>query len=107
MASIHHMDMEKALIKAKSLLSPGGKIIIVGLGKPSSSGDWIIEVMRIIPSKLISLLHHASSSEQQNITVNYSFLGMDEIRDIVRKELPGAKMSYGLHYRYLLEWINQ
>ena len=35
-ASIHHMDMVKAIEIAKSLLSPGGKLIIVGLSKPSS-----------------------------------------------------------------------
>ena len=106
-ASVHHMDMEKALVKARALLSSGGRIIIVGLGKPSTVSDYIIEALRIIPSKVVSLWHHMSSSEKQNIPVDYHFPTMEEIRNIVKKELPGAKMRYALHYRYLLEWVSE
>ncbi|MDO5439888.1 MAG: hypothetical protein Q4F09_07695 [Erysipelotrichaceae bacterium] len=44
------------------------------------------------------------TSEELNIPVVYDYPGMRDIRNIVKKELPGARIRYGLHYRYLLEW---
>lgn len=44
------MDMRKALEKAKSLLVENGIILVVGLGKPSSFLDYIIEGLRVIPN---------------------------------------------------------
>ena len=53
-ASIHHMDMEQALKRAKELLAPNGMLVIVGLATPSSPLDHVIEVLRVIPSKISS-----------------------------------------------------
>ena len=103
-ASIHHMDMTKALQKAKSLLSPYGVILIVGLAKPSTIIDWVMEVARVIPSKTISSLHHMQTSEELNISTSYNYPTLKEIRSIGKKELPGARVYDALHYRYLLEW---
>ena len=103
-ASIHHMDMVKAIEIAKSLLSPSGKLIIVGLSKPSSLLDWIIEIGRVIPSKIISTVNNIQNSEELNVPVSYELPKMDEVRSTVKRLLPGAGIRYGLHYRYLLVW---
>ena len=103
-ASIHHMDMSKAIQKAKALLAPSGKLLIVGLARPSTKTDWIIEALRVIPSKVISAVHHMMSSEEMGIRTVYDLPQMKDVRIIIRQELPGAKMHYALHYRYLLEW---
>jgi 2-polyprenyl-3-methyl-5-hydroxy-6-metoxy-1,4-benzoquinol methylase len=70
-ASIHHMDMTKALQKAKSLLTPCGKLLIVGLAKPSTTIDWALEVVRVLPSKILSAFHHIQSSEELNLSTSY------------------------------------
>lgn len=103
-ASIHHMDMTKALKKARSLLSSSGKILIVGIAKPSTITDWALEIFRVLPSKILSALHHMHTSEELKLPTSYDFPDMKVIRSIVRKELPGAEIHYGLHYRYLVEW---
>ncbi len=103
-ASIHHVDMTEALKKAKSLLSSSGKILIVGIAKPTTLMDWVLEVFRVIPSKVVSVLHHMRTPEELKITTSYKFPEMKVIRSIVKKELPGASIHYGLHYRYLVEW---
>lgn len=103
-ASIHHMDMTKALEKAKSLLNENGLILIVGLGKPSSFIDFIIEGLRIIPSLIISKCKKMHSCEDENIPVSYGLLTMTEIRDIKNKVLAGGTIRYGLFYRYLIKW---
>ncbi len=106
-ASIHHMDMEKALQKARSLLSPSGKILIVGLASPSVITDWLLEAARVIPSKVISSFHHMKTSEELGIKTDYNLLRMKDVRSIVKQELPGARIRYALHYRYLLEWVSR
>ncbi len=105
-ASLHHMDMTKALQKAKSLLSPSGKILIVGLASPSAIADWALEAARVIPSKVISSFHHMQTSEELGIKTDFDLPRMKDVRSIVKRELPGARIRYALHYRYLLEWIS-
>lgn len=104
-ASIHHMDMKCALEKAKALLSPGGRIIIVGLAKPSTFWDYTLEALCIIPSKVISIYHNMKSSEDLNIPTSYNFPKMTTIHDVTSAIIPNAKIRNALHYRYLLEWI--
>ncbi len=106
-ASLHHMDMTKALKKAKSLLSPGGRILIVGLAKPSTAADHLLEAARVIPSKIVSAAHRMRSSEEMGLSVSYDFPPMREIRDAISAELPGARIRCGLHYRYLLSWSSR
>ena len=106
-ASIHHMDMIKALQKAKYLMTPCGKLLIVGLAKPSTAIDWALEMLRVLPSKIISSIHHMQTSEELNLSTFYDYPAMKDIRSIVKKELPGARIHYALHYRYLLEWSAQ
>lgn len=107
-ASIHHMDMEEALKKAKKLLNEDGKIIIVGMYKASSISDYLIEVLRIIPSFIISKIKRNKTSEEMNIVTNYNFPTGDEVRNICKKILEkDYSIKYALHYRYLLLWSNK
>ena len=70
-ASLHHMDARVALAKAKALIRPGGKIVVVGLAHPSSLLDWVIEVLRIVPTRIGSALHRMQSSEELGIPTSY------------------------------------
>lgn len=104
-ASIHHMDMEKALLKSIQLLNNNGRIIIVGLSNPSTIIDYIIEVLRIIPSFIISKMKKNKTSEEMNIDVNYNIPPFREVKRTCQKILKkNFKIKYALHYRYLLIW---
>lgn len=105
-ASIHHMEMVNAIDKAKKLLAKQGVLIIVGLAKPSNLFDWIVEFLRIVPSKIISLIKNNTTSEELNIDVSYDFPTMNEVREVCKEKLDGYSLRYGLHYRYLLTWEN-
>ena len=106
-ASIHHMNMMAAIEKSKTLLSPKGLLIVVGLATPSTVVDYLIEGLRVLPCKIISKLKHMQSSESQNISVSYNLPSLNEVRDISSKALPCAVINYGLYYRYLLVWTKQ
>ena len=107
-AAIHHMNMKDALLKAQSLLKENGKIIIVGLSKPSSIFDYVIEVLRIVPSFVVSKFKGNKTSEEMNIETNYNFPTSDEVRSICKQILKrNYKIKYALHYRYLLLWTKK
>ena len=104
-ASLHHMEMDKAILKAKSLLKKNGILIIVGLANPSSFLDYLIELLRIIPSKIISYFKSEKTSEKLEIPTSYDLPKMSYVLKIINNLLPNYKFRYGLYYRYLLTWI--
>ena len=103
-ASLHHMKERCAIWKAKELLKTGGVLLIVGLASPSGPADWALEALRVLPAGLGTWLHRARSSEELGLPVSYELPKMAEVRDLVHRELPGAKLRSGLYYRYLLRW---
>lgn len=106
-ASIHHMEMGMALKKAKSLLSQNGKLLIVGLARPSTMTDYIIEILRVLPSSVISKIKKMHSSEDENIPVSYNLMKMSEVRKLLFNLFPNSKIRQGLFYRYLFEGFNR
>lgn len=103
-ASLHHMDMERALARAKELLAPGGVIAVVGLASPSSALDHAIEVLRVVPSWVSSRLHRMRTSEDLGIPTSYKLPTMAQVREAASRHLPGSTIRHGLHWRYLLSW---
>lgn len=101
-ASLHHMDAGQAVTRAKALLSPGGVLLIVGLAKPSGAADWLLEALRVVPAAVMTRLRKAVNSEDRGIPVSYELPAMSSIRAL--PGLAGAKLRYGLYYRYLLTW---
>ena len=67
-ASMHHMNMEDAIEKAKKMMDENGILIIVGLSRPSGVFDWVLELARIVPSKLISAIKRSTSSQENHMT---------------------------------------
>jgi SAM-dependent methyltransferase len=106
-ASLHHMDARKAVRKAKELLRPGGRLLVIGLAEPSGPGDWALECLRVLPARLGTLLRRARSSEELGLSVSYEFPKMAEVRALIRRELPGARLRSGLYYRWLLRWTKK
>ena len=84
-----------------------------GVIRYSNAGNRIMMVMPAIPApeempmmwgSARAAFHHMQSSEELNLPTAYDYPRMNEIRSIVKDELPGAKIHYALHFRYLLEW---
>lgn len=106
-ASLHHMDMSAAIKKAKSLLSANGILLIVGLAKPSTAKDHVIEALRILPCKIISKCKHMHPCEDLQIPVSYHLPLFNEVRNLASTELPHCTIRQGLYYRYLIAWVKQ
>jgi SAM-dependent methyltransferase len=101
-ASLHHLDLAAALAKARSLLSPGGELIVVGLAANKSAIDWIVSGLMLPFARLGSSMHN----ERRDIGVAAirARESLSELRATVQRELPGASIRRAVYYRYLLRW---
>jgi hypothetical protein len=98
------MAAEAALEKAKALLAPGGRLLVLGLAAPSSAADRLRDVCRLLPARLGSGLHRMRSSEELGLPTSYELPPMAALRGLFRRLLPGAKLRHCLYWRYWLEW---
>ena len=104
-ASLHHMDLESCLSKAKELLAPEGRLLVVGCSKPEGFVDFSIECLRAVPAKLGSLVHGEKNGGNIGVPVQQPDLSLRQIRKITDIHMPNAKVHRGLYYRYLLSWV--
>jgi SAM-dependent methyltransferase len=103
-ASMHHMDHEFCLRKAKRLLIRGGLLLVIGCAKNKGAADFLFDVLRMIPARVGSA-YHREKKEGAGAPVKAPETTLRNIKKSVKKELPGAKIRRGLYYRYLLNWI--
>jgi SAM-dependent methyltransferase len=57
-ASIHHMDLTRALRRARNLLRPDGELVVIGLSANQSVGDYVIAALTLPAIRILSRLHH-------------------------------------------------
>lgn len=101
-ACLHLLPMEKALIKIRDLLRPGGKLLIIGLYNDKTFRDKIITCFGFFPVKLAGLIHHEKEREKMAIQKpNESF---KEIGIIARRILPDCSIRRRFFHRYSLYW---
>jgi SAM-dependent methyltransferase len=101
-ASLHHMDLDFCIDRSKELLKPNGKLLVVGLAKPYSILDKIIEIVRFVPVKIGDLVHNVKGDVGAPI-VDWKE-SLNDIRNIAKNKLPNSKIKQALYYRYLLIW---
>src|SRR5438309_9242929 len=52
-ASLHHMDLASALGRVADALRPGGVAVVIGLARPATASDYIVETSGVVVSKLM------------------------------------------------------
>jgi SAM-dependent methyltransferase len=101
-ASLHHMQAERALVSLRSLLRPGGVLAVIGLAG-SSPSDWPLDIAAIVPNRLRRLRsqywHHPSP------VVRPPPESCASMRRITTRVLPGARFQRRLYWRYTLVWL--
>ena len=99
-ASIHHMDFERSLVKIKELLSMDGKLVILGLYKESTMIDYLYSILAYIPNKIRCVLSSNSPSEKIIIKTRPAKMTFKEIKVIADKILVDYKIRRHLYWRY-------
>ncbi|WP_163896294.1 class I SAM-dependent methyltransferase [Mycolicibacterium hippocampi] len=101
-ASLHHMELRDALLKARRLLRPSGEIAVVGLSANRTVGDFLWSAACLPAVRIGSALHR--ETRDVGVLVAEPRESLDDIRRVVDDVLPGAEIRRALYYRYLLRW---
>lgn len=103
-ASLHHLPLRDALLKARQILRPTGELAVVGLSANKSVADWVWSGLCLPAVRAGSRLHR----ETRNIGVPVADPreSLAEIRQAAEDVLPGVRIRRGLYYRYRLLWRN-
>jgi 2-polyprenyl-3-methyl-5-hydroxy-6-metoxy-1,4-benzoquinol methylase len=104
-ASLHHMNARSGLIQLRSLVAPGGVLVVIGLARSDLPRDIPIEVAAQIVSRV-----RRQPSKADNIPKPPIIWPPPEryatMRRLARDLLPGVSWRRHLLWRYSLVWMN-
>ena len=107
-AVLHHLDAGPSLWHVERLLSPGGRLMVVGLARPESALDWVWDSICAVTNPLIGLAKHPRSADRQADSRGFPVADPNEtyaeLRRIFRHQLPGSRLRRRLGFRYTATW---
>lgn len=104
-AVVHHLPLGAALRRMRSLLAPGGTIVIVGLYQAQTRMDHLIDFITIPANMIVGLLISARPREASTAMTAPTALPettLAEVRAVAAEVLPGARIRRRLFWRYSL-----
>jgi SAM-dependent methyltransferase len=101
-ASLHHMPLRPALLRARGLLRAGGELAVVGLAANRTARDVAWSAM-CLPIVTVASRWHREVPDI-GVVMTDPQDGLDDIRRVADELLPGAVVRRALYYRYLLRW---
>ena len=106
-ASLHHMPLRTALQDARAALRPGGRVVIVGVARETST-DALRSGASLLLNPLVGLVRHPKRATRppahMQAPSTAATLSFDEIRTIAGEVLPGIRMRRRLFWRYTASW---
>jgi 2-polyprenyl-3-methyl-5-hydroxy-6-metoxy-1,4-benzoquinol methylase len=102
LAVLHHLPMEAALERVRTLLAPGGTLLVVGLAASDLPRDAGWELAAVIAHQAGRLTHH--EWQQPSPTVWPPPVTYDEVREASARILPGSTFRRRVKWRYTLTW---
>ncbi|GAB2557316.1 class I SAM-dependent methyltransferase [Nocardia heshunensis] len=101
-AAIHHMDAEKALVRMRELLRPGGTLALIGMARNSSPADLPWEAAALLTS-FKDRLFRAQWAHPSPVVwpppQTYA-----EVQQTAAEVLPGVRYRRHVLWRYSLVW---
>ena len=111
-AVLHHLDLDDALARIPRLMAPGGRLLVVGLGRPDSLADLAFDVVSGAANPVVGMIKHPRAvrpperavDTQPVIPVMDPATTFAEITKAARAHLPGSTVRRRLFFRYTLLW---
>jgi len=104
-AVVHHLPLDAALRRMRSLLAPGGTIVIVGCYRAATRSDHLLDVIAIPANLILGLLKSARAVEASVAMTAPTATPQStlaEVRAVAADVLPGARIRRRLFWRYSL-----
>lgn len=102
-ASLHHVDLAAGLRRGAALVAPGGRLLVVGLSRPAGPADWLVLGLTVPAVRLLDRVHGLDADDGRMVLADPRE-SLADIRRAAATLTPGARIRYGLYYRYLLSW---
>ena len=107
-AVLHHLDAEQALLQVRRLLAPGGRLLVVGLAPPATATDLLWDVASAVTTPVIGLVKHPRPVRgpvaPDPFPVADPTLTVRDLRVVLDRVLPGARLRHRLAFRHTIEW---
>lgn len=107
-AVLHHLDTEATLAEARRLLSPGGRLLVVGLARPQTPTDWAWDAFCLLINPVLGLIKHPRPAPNNANEHAYPVLdpedAYDELRVVFARQLPGSRLRRRIGFRYTATW---
>ena len=100
-AVLHHLPLDAALARLRTLLKPGGVLCIIGLYRHHSITDYLVDAAAV-PASLAIRGFRSQADVGAPTSDPAETLG--EIRERARAALPGSCLRRHLFFRYSLIW---
>lgn len=107
-ATLHHLPLSEALTHFRRHLAPGGTLIVVGLYRPRSRSDYLIDAVAIPSNIAMAWIKNKGRRTPRPVAMTAptrpaTTAFPDIVRD-ARRVLPGARLRRRLFWRYSLVW---
>jgi len=104
-AVVHHVPLHAALAQLRSLVTPGGVVVIVGCYRAATRTDRWVDLVAV-PANLIMGLLRSARSPDARVAMSAPTVAptttLAEIRTAAAQVLPGARVRRRLFWRYSL-----
>jgi 2-polyprenyl-3-methyl-5-hydroxy-6-metoxy-1,4-benzoquinol methylase len=106
-AVLHHLPLQATLEKARELLRPGGRLVVVGVSRGARAElPW--EIASLILNPIVGAVVHPRRATRPPVQMTAPTAmaadSFEEIARTARRTLPGARLRRGLFWRYTLSW---
>lgn len=111
LATLHHLPLRDSLSRIKTLLRPGGVLILHDLLEASNGLDKALDIFRLPVSMAVRLWQRGSVFARREVRRAWaehgkreSYLKPQEVRAMRDEHLPGGRVIRHLLWRYTVVW---
>lgn len=102
LATVHHLPLRRALVKARDLLAPGGTLLVVGVARKRTPMDHLISAATAPAAWMGSWRNRQRHTRSSPRVRPRDSIG--EVAAVAANVLPGVWVRRGVYRRYLLSW---
>lgn len=106
-AVLHHLPLQATLEKARELLRPGGRLVVVGLSR-GSPADLPWSIASLVLNPIVGVVVHprraTTTPTQMTAPTAMAAESFEEIALTAERILPGVRLRRALFWRYALTW---
>jgi SAM-dependent methyltransferase len=107
-AAVHHLPFADALAVFRRHLAPGGSVVVLGLSRPTTPGDYLLGTMASPLNAAMGWLKTRGRITPRPVSMTArtqpADMSFPEVVREARAVLPGARLRRRLFWRYTLVW---